>query len=372
MIIRIQRKPMSLVLNYENTVVALAVVYFAETLHIVSLYPVIGTVLKIFQFCLLGCIGLLFFRQRATANNIFVRIIVLVIFILSFVYSGTFPFLKYGIVLLTGMNCNPSKLYAKLLKTYIICVAITVLLAVFGVLPSEIVRRGYSTYGFSHVNVLAQYILSILCCFVIIHDHRFTLKQWIILLSTVAATKFMTDSKTTVISMIAMILLLMVRKGLRQKLQRGKVLYYFAICIPLICLATNLIMGMGYGEGNAILTTIDQAMNGRLGLANNLLNTLRLSMFGQDVAQSGVESAYLMGLYQYGLIPMAVESIIYMYAIRKSMCDQSVGILICLLVMALHGMAEVSAFNPFVNVALLSAFSRSSTMPILPIKESEE
>lgn len=371
MIIRIQKIPTSLVLNYENSVVALAVVYLVESLHLVSLYPAIGTALKVLQFILLGFIGFLFCRQRTTVNNLLVKIIVLAVFVLSFVFSGTFPFLKYGIVLLAGMNCNVSKLYTKLLKTYVICVTVTVLLGILQIIPSQIVRRGYSTYGFSHVNVFAQYVLSILCCYVILNGHKFKLKQWAILLCTIAVTQLMTDSKTTIISMIAMVLLIAFRKGFPKAFHRGGLTYYLAILMPIFCLIINLIMGLGYGESSSGLSAIDQAMNGRLGLANNLLNAFRLSMFGQDIAENGVESAYLMGLYQYGLIPMAVECIIYMYAIRKSMCSHSFGVLICLLAMALHGMAEVSAFNPFANVALLSTFSRNSAMPVMPIKESE-
>lgn len=46
----------------------------------------------------------------------------------------------------------------------------------------------------------------------------------------------------------------------------------------------------------------------------------------------------------------------YEYAIYRSLKNRSYGQLACLIAFAFHGVAEALAFEPFINVALLSVF----------------
>lgn len=360
MVIRIPKKTTLFRVNYENTVIALAIVYFLETVYYVTLNPALEVGLKLIQFILLGYIGLIFCVQRVAVNSMVIRVTVIIVFALSFVFSGVLPFLKYGLVLLAGLNCNATSLYKKLMRLYIFLVATVILLSINDIIPSRIVRRGFSTYGFVHVNTLALYFFSILCCVIIINQHNFRWKHWIVSVLLIVGAWYMTDSRTTAITMVLTVCLVAIVRISPKLFQRGRVPYYFALSLPVVLFLLNVILGWNFNSDHEFLSKIDELLNGRLVLANTMIRTHRVTVFGQELVGYAVENAYVTGLVQFGLLPILAQIGIYIYAIRKSMREQSYGILVCLIAMAVHGMGEGATFNPYMNVALLTTFSRIS------------
>lgn len=363
MVIRTPRKKMSISLNYENTVTALAVVYFLETWYCVSLSPSLEFALKTAQFFLLGCIGFLFAIQKITVKGILARLLVVVGFMLSAVFSGVLPFLKYGVVMVAGLNCNALKLYKKILVTYIVCVVITFMLSVNGIIPSRIVRRGYSTYGFTHINTMALYMFSILCCIVILNEKIFCWRQWIVVVIMIFLTWIITDSRTTFVTMILLMILFIGIQLFKKMLGCGKFIHNLLILLPLILAVSNLLVCWNYSSSRPILVELDEQLNGRLYLARMLMDSHKITLFGQKLVMDAVENAYVTGLYQFGFIPLAIEMGIYMYAVKKNLRSSSYGMLACLIAMAVHGMGEGATFNPFMNVALLTVFSSKPMRP---------
>ena len=97
------------------------------------------------------------------------------------------------------------------------------------------------------------------------------------------------------------------------------------------------------------------------------MNTLDVNAFGQVIDFKLVENAYVSGVYAFGLLPMIVEMWIYTYAVKKSLDNHAYGTAVCLISFAIHGLTEATTFEPFLNVAMLSTFSR--TYPDSKIKE---
>lgn len=373
MIIKIPKNRLSFLISYENTVVALAVVYFLETIYIVTLYPAVEAVLKVIQFVLLGFVGMIFCIQRISIQNMLIRLTTIAVFALSFAFSGTYPLLKYGLVLLAGVNCDIYRLCRRLLKIYAICIVITFILGVVNVIPSRIVRRGYSTYGFSHINTMAQYFLTVLCCYLIVFEQRFQWKQWLTSACLIVVTAYLTDSRTTIASMTVLIFSYIAIKAYPRGFYSGRFAYYLAIWVPVLVMFISLVLSWKYDVNNTFYLEIDELLNGRLGLANAMVRGLKITAFGQPLVEPGVESAYVTGLYQFGVVPLLVELFIYMYAIRKCLRERAYGILACLLAMAVHGYAEGSSFNPYANVALLTTFQRKQmTLPLRSAQENDE
>lgn len=357
MIIKVPKLRPTVSVNYENLVAALAAVYFLENIYYVTLHPRVENVLWVLQFVLLGCVGLVLCLQKMTAQNMKIRLLVLGVFLLSFLFSGVLPLLKYGLVILAGMRSGTSELIKKILRVYIFCVILTVILAIVGILPSRIVRRGFTTYGFVHANTLAQYIFAALCCFVVLRKSRFRGKQWGIIIMVFLGTWCLTDSRTTVMSMVFLVLLVALTGIFPKVFQRGRILYYLAIWLPVLLLLLSFLLIISYDVSQPLMVNLDEMFNGRVALAYNMWETLPMTAFGQEISGTVVENAYITGVYQFGVIPIVVEMIILMYAIRKSMVIKSYGILACLLAFSMHGLAESSTFNPFINVALLTTFS---------------
>ena len=372
MVIKISRLKPTISVNFENLVAALAVVYFLENIYFVTLHPRLEDVLWAIQFALLGCIGLLLCVQRLTVQNMLIRLLILAVFLLSFLFSGDLPLLKYSMVILAGVRCDVSKLFRKIMKAYVILVTVTLLLGIGGVLPSRIVRRGFSTYGFIHSNAAAQYVFSISCCYVILEGREFHWKQYGIFAFFIAGMWYLTDSRTTIVAMILLLLMVALTGSFSWAFRRGCLLYYIVMLTPIWLMLLNMYLGKSYDPNNPMMSKLNTMLNGRLDMANYMIQTYPVTLFGQELTTTAVENAYITGLYQFGVIPIFVEIVIYVYALRKSMLNQAYGMFVCLFTMAVHGMAESSTFNPYVNVALLTAFkqTRAKVYATLPQKKN--
>lgn len=348
------------IMNYEKILIGLTIVYFLDGVYLFTTQATLEMILKAAQLALLLCIGLLFAVQRVSRQRMVFSLLVLAVFTLSTLFSGAFPYLKYGIVLLAGISCNWEKTYKRLCRTYLWLIVVTLLLGWCGILPSRIVRRGYSTYGFVHSNVLALYLLVFLCCYLLTNEHRFGWKNYAVSFLVTVFTWKLTDSRTTLLAMIVLILLFWVVRSIPRLFETKQIMYYISIAAPLLMMGLSLYVSNGFRNYGAGFIDIDTLLNGRLQLASNLMNTVSITAFGQRISITMVENAYISGLYNFGLIPIAAELMIYMYAIRKSLRHHTYAKLACLLAFALHGLTESGTFDPFFNVALLSVFSRGT------------
>ena len=356
MIIRKSQGRTLLALNYESLVTALALVFFLENLHLITLYPVLKTILNVLQFGFLGCIGLLFARQKVSRGNMLLRMLIVAVFMVSTLASGTFPYLKYGLVLIAGIHCKLPVLYKNLMKIYGIGLVLVILLGMLGILPSTIVRRGYSTYGFTHSNSIAAYILAVLCCYVLCNGTKLRLRNYVFMVFLIVASWMLTDSRTSALAMVLLLVFCAMGKWGIRLLSTKRILRYIVILTPVFMLVFSIFMGSNFDAGISIFSAIDSTLNGRLNLANQFMEILSIPLFGQRVEMTLVENAYLSGLYYFGLIPMVVQLAIYMYGIHKCIKNRDFISLACFLTFAIHGLAESSTFGPFQNVVLFSVF----------------
>lgn len=352
-------RPNKFKINYEKIVLCLAATYFLYNIYLFSENAAAEKILDAMQGVFLLGLGVLFLYQRGSKKNISLRIITMLIFAMSFLYSGTFPYLKYGMVILAGINCNERSLHRKLLKVYTVFVALTVMLGMTGVLPSRIVRRDFSTYGFVHSNMLALCILAILCSYVMAYYEEFRRKNYIMALALVLVTWALTGSRTTMASMCILIVMVYISKKYPKIFRLKGMLYYTGPWLPVILTVLSCLMGIYYDEAQAFFYDLNDWLNGRPLMANTFMNIIEPEIWGQRIEITLVENAYLVGLYQFGVIPSVVMLGIYGYAIKRCICEKAYGRLCCLLTFAVHGLTETSTFSPFSNVALLSVFSKN-------------
>lgn len=348
-------------LSYEKLLLLLSAVYFLNNLYLVSVCGPVALVLDGAQLVLLMGIGVLFAFQGVSRNSMLLRVMVVAVFALSTLASGTFPYLKHGLVLLTGIHCSWDRTYRKLCRLYGWLVLVTILLGWTGILPAAVVRRGYSTYGFSHANLLAVYLLTVLACYLLAHRNAFRSKQYLAACLLIAAAWLLTGSRTATLSMLFLMGVWLLGKRAPAVFSRRSPGYWLALGFPLLLLGISFLLGRCFDGELPLFSAMDAISNGRLQMANSFMRVLTVPVFGQPVTGTLVENAYLTSLYHFGLIPTLLELAVYTYAIRKSLDNRDYANLACLLAMALHGMAESATFDPFYNVALLSVFSRTGS-----------
>ena len=69
-----------------------------------------------------------------------------------------------------------------------------------------------------------------------------------------------------------------------------------------------------------------------------------------------MENSYITIFFAWGIIPGCIVLATYCYAIYKSISKRAYGVSVCLLGFAIQGLFEGSAFELFLNLALLATF----------------
>lgn len=88
-------------------------------------------------------------------------------------------------------------------------------------------------------------------------------------------------------------------------------------------------------------------------MANIVVTRMHPTLFGNYVTGDLVENAYIISIYQYGLVATIGVYLFYSYALKKAIDRRDGAILAVLICFIIHGIIEGATFEPFVNVALV-------------------
>lgn len=347
--------------NYGHIILWMGCTYLLGSVYLVQTNASCERLLDVFQWIgFLYAVSVLCTGKMKITNLACVMAVELA-FVIGYLHSGIAVCLKYSIFLIAGAKLNWNKLYKKLGTSYCLLSLLVIVLSILKILPAQTVRRGYSTLGFSHSNVLAVWFMTIQCCYILTHFEKMKLLNFAGLLLTILLAYFLTGSRTAVLSMLILWALTIVFKYTKKSLFECKIVWALVLVIPLICFGMSWYVGLCYDPKVAFFHKLNELLTTRPFLAHRFLQRYPLTLFGQRVTTSMVENIYLVALYNWGVIPTGVLMFFYEYAIYRSLKNRSYGQVACLIAFAFHGVAEALAFEPFINVALLSVFANAKT-----------
>lgn len=347
----------SIRINYTTILVALAFSYLLDSVYLISLSPVLKKIQLALQYTLLIVMAMCIFTNRMSARQIYISAVSVSVFLLSLFFSRKFVLIKYALVLLFVMCFNTGALYRKLFKVYSVTIAVIFVLGATGIIPSTTVRRGYSTFGFIHSNIFAAHIFAMLCCYVIMQEKKLNSKNYCVLIACILFTWLLTDSRTTVITMIAFVTLLVLLERSKLLWFRKPIYYYLLMLLPFLMLVISYWVGSNFTEESAFFRKLNHILNARASMASGFMTVLTPKLWGQHIEIGLVENAYLVSLYNYGIIPTMLELIMLSIAIKNSLDQKNYRKAASLVAFSVHGFAEVTTINPFFNVALLTSLS---------------
>ena len=269
-----------------------------------------------------------------TNNSIF-------IFILLFIYCS-------GVINFENFIKYDMKIKIFMLIIIAIFLQIGLLDNLFLVRDNGLIRN---TMGFYSPNTLGIYLLNICCDFVFINKNKITLKHYLFIIFCIIINYIITNSRTSSICLIILILFLICRKKMRlDKLY----------LVPYIFLIISFVLIYLYSLKLPFAVHLNSLLSDRLLCGLNFFEEYGITLFGNKFRIVNewigfvyvVDNAYLNIFINHGII-LSIVSFLFLDRYCRNIRNSNVCIKIILFIYLISGMLESNLFNVIYNPYLI-------------------
>lgn len=268
---------------------------------------------------------LLFFKfvtQRASFKCWVFSALVVLIGLLSWRQSGEgwFFWLVLFVVCANGVRLLPLAKIALALTLAIL--AVTVSFACCGVIENKVSMRqgGAMRYamGFTHPNTFALYLINLCVAFSVVRFGKNPAPDLVLIALVAFLNLAVTNSRTAVALSFLQALLLLAFYSIRRE-ERRKTLRYGFLGVVLAVIAMSFYFMVAYNPSSSFDLALNDALSGRLRLANGYYEMQPLTLFGSDFEgfapiywENGVGQTFVVDngwchfLLRYGVIPTII------------------------------------------------------------------
>ena len=345
-------------INYTVACVVLGIIFVLQKTVLVSDSEIFTDILDFLQWPFLIYIMSTLVDRKIEKRSLylyFIAIIALSLFFISYINSGLANIFKYAVLIVAAHKNFNMEIFRKFRNTYLYFVITIFALGLLRIIPSTVVRRGYFTYGFIHVNVFAMLVLSIICCDILCSFDRVTFQRGILYTVVITFIMLLTDCRSVAIGYISIVMLLILFK-FKKNVSNSKIIKLGFTILPIILTAISFYVAYNFDISNPMMLTLNKLSSERIYLANQLTRYFSPTLLGQDCGNLLMENSYITIFFAWGIIPGCIVLATYCYAIYKSISKRAYGVSVCLLGFAIQGLFEGSAFELFQNLALLATF----------------
>ena len=155
-----------------------------------------------------------------------------------------------------------------------------------GIIPNYIVSSGGRTreyLGFRYALYPATVLFNMTCLYVYVRKRKITLIECIILVVINLGMYYKTDSRTTFVLAICVLIGALVLKYAPGIMEKWKFLVWPLIFSFVICGVVSLILTLGYNDSVPWMNSLNQVLSNRISLGQNSINEYGVSMFGEEI-----------------------------------------------------------------------------------------
>ncbi|KKW87749.1 hypothetical protein DA801_04445 [Lacticaseibacillus rhamnosus] len=300
--------------------------------------------------------------------------------------------LVYVMILIIGANgINFNGIARLYVLLEIICISITILLCLQGIIPNLTYFR-YSSmrqaFGFIYPTDFAAHLTFLYVTSSYLRGSKFKLIDALFGIG-IAIFQFRTcearlDSSLVLLSVVLFYLLAKhhnLNTGLNTWINKvfANALYFL---IPFLFALTFLLPKL-YMTGSSLAAWLDGLLSGRIYLVAEGMQRYPFTLFGQQVITNGygglagqnairsiygyfmLDSSFAITGITYGIIMSAIVLFIFWNSIRKAKQARDIFLLISILIISIHCFVAQFYFDPSYNIFLLLCFSRISFETVL-------
>lgn len=350
-------------LNYYNSVIVLAFLYILSKIELFYSNSTLSGIIDVLQWPFLLYIASSLIESKIKKKyikTVIATATVVIVFFISYRNSGLANIFKFAVIIIAAKKLKNYEIFRSVRNLYSVTVIITFILALLHIIPSNVVRRGFFTYGFVHSNVLAMFVFAIVCCDLLVTKGKVSLKRYLLYIVILVVTIFLTDCRSVATGLLIILMMILVFRLAKDVFLKNKILHVLICSVSIVLTIISLYMAYNFNYNNPLMVMLDTLSSTRIYLAHRLTVNYTLTLFGQDCGSSLMENAYLTVFFAWGIIPGIITVLFYCYAIHIAIMRKHYNVVSCLIGFAVQGLFEGSTLELFLNLAMLTPFIRIS------------
>lgn len=365
-------------IKFENLLVILVLTLIVgyDTLMTTMLNRTIPNlpVILLICFSLLLCFRFLYIK-KFTFFYILTAILLLVTSSIVFMHTGGTNFLLYSLLILLLYDADINVI----LKTYVIVSGAIVLgvflLSILGVIPNlqfaQVRSSGFvirNSFGFIYPTDFASH------CFYLFIAWGYLLREKYIFIRTIVGLSLaffilkFCDARLNALSVLAATLIFIIMYYTKEReFKVYSIMPYFALVFS----AFMFYVSYFFTWSSSFYVNLNNLFSMRLFLGKNALDTYGLHLFGTTgvkfIGYGGttesvysynyVDSSYIQMLFYYGLIPVVLLVLIYVFASKKVYKQKKFLFLALLSLITINCMIEAFWIRPGYNIFMFTIFA---------------
>ena len=268
--------------------------------------------------------------KKYKKKEIFILFLLIILSILVTFFSKEKQIMRLVLLICTAISIDFKKFVKYDFKVKIIFAAIIITCYYLGLTEVYYMYREdgtiRSSMGFSHPNVFGGFIFSIICDYIFLRAKKLNILDVIIIVSSSFIVSYFSDSRTSQICIILVLIGAIFVKFDKMKILDCKVMKIFIRNSFFIFAIMSFLLAYLYSQNNPIVINLNEKFSGRISFISRFFEEYDIHLFGQEIEIVGtvlsqktgkaawiLDNAYSMILLRYGLITFLLMG----YALNK-------------------------------------------------------
>ncbi|CDB16979.1 putative uncharacterized protein [Clostridium sp. CAG:221] len=329
--------------------------------NVPSLTPLYGIIDKL--VIVLIFLTILFQNQIYRIKEIAWVVIIFAIVVISYFLSKDNIILKAIMLIIASKDINFKKFIKFDLVIKVIFCFIIIIFSQIGIAENYVILRADGTIrqslGFSHPNALAAYWLSICCDYIYLAFNKNKIIKLFICTIITFIIGYITDSRTVIICVSLMIILLLYNNYLNNKIIKKIVIF-----LPYLLFALSLSLAYLY-KSSDLIKNIDRLLSKRIYYTEQYLQKYDINLFGQkietvstvqsrllNISPQILDNSYIVLLLKFGIILLFCSCLLLSLRLKLSYRERDKLLIIILIIFMIVGLFEnwliKINYNPFI------------------------
>ena len=329
--------------------------------NVPSLTPLYGIIDKL--VIVLIFLTILFQNQIYRIKEIAWVVIIFAIVVISYFLSKDNIILKAIMLIIASKDINFKKFIKFDLVIKVIFCFIIIIFSQIGIAENYVILRADGTIrqslGFSHPNALAAYWLSICCDYIYLAFNKNKIIKLFICTIITFIIGYITDSRTVIICVSLMIILLLYNNYLNNKIIKKIVIF-----LPYLLFALSLSLAYLY-KSSDLIKNIDCLLSKRIYYTEQYLQKYDINLFGQkietvstvqsrllNISPQILDNSYIVLLLKFGIILLFCSCLLLSLRLKLSYRERDKLLIIILIIFMIVGLFEnwliKINYNPFI------------------------
>lgn len=303
---------------------------------------------------------IIFSNKNYTKKDFFLMVLLFGISICTYFICKDFTIIKFLMLVYCLKNISFDKLVKKDFHIKILLFIILFVSSLLGFCNITSFQRGETiryTLGFIHPNTTGFFIMLLTFEYIYINKGKIHFKQWFIIIIILCLTSFLTDSRSSVLALTLLAILILFFRIFKNMLN-SKIVCFIIKNFIIILTILSLFVSISYLNNERWAISLNDKLSNRLAYLSNSLERYDIKVFGNAIPSNTIiDNQYIFFLLNFGIILYITYYILFYIKFKELIKEKNSLLIILLLILLVYGLMEKTVFKASYNAFMLSLSS---------------